>query len=349
MSMTPERTRAINTFLTQTPFAGAELHPLAGDASFRRYVRVRKGDSVAMLMDAPPGKEDVHPFIAVASYLHKKHFSAPAILASDAGQGFVLLEDLGDDSFTKILRADAGKEEELYAHAIDVLAAWHDDSKGFSNKTALPLPPYDTALLLKEVQLFADWYLPQVMGREKAAALHAEYMGLWKTILSEATLAADQFVHRDYHADNLMWLPSRAGTQKVGLLDFQDAVYGDAAYDMVSLLEDARRDVPASIVGNMLARYIQASGCDRARFMAAYAVLGAQRNSKIVGIFSRLAARDGKQHYLNYLPRVWGHLTKDVEHPSLAILKQWLDKHIAHEWRGVIAIRHDAKALQLSA
>lgn len=349
MTISSERMQGIHRFLSQTAFADAELTPLAGDASFRRYIRVRKAGKGAMLMDAPPAKENVRPFISIGAYLHAQGFSSPAILADDAAEGFVLLEDLGDDSFTRILKAAPDKEEELYAHAIDVLVAWHDQAGHFSNPKALALPAYDSALLLKEVRLFADWYLPQVMEREKAAALHAEYMELWSDIISEAHLATDRFVHRDYHADNLMWLPARSGFKKVGLLDFQDGVYGDAAYDMVSLLEDARRDVPPATVDAMLARYVKESGCDRTRFLNAYAVLGAQRNSKIVGIFSRLAARDGKHHYLHYLPRVWQHLTGDVQHPALATLKQWLDKHVAMPHRGVIRITHDAKALKLSA
>jgi aminoglycoside/choline kinase family phosphotransferase len=330
------RLKQITTLLADTPFKGAKLHPLAGDASFRRYVRVETPKAVAMLMDAPPQKEDVKPYIAVAEYLHALGFSAPGILARDVPAGLLLLEDLGDDSFTALLKRDAGLATELYSAAIDVVAQWH--KSGFSNPDALAQPVYDEVMLLREVALLADWFLPQVMGKDRAAALKPEYMELWQEILDDAPLQTNMWVHRDYHADNLMWLPKRAGIKRVGLLDFQDGVYGDAAYDLVSLLEDARRDVPLPLASAMLARYIEMAGCDRERFMTAYAVLGAQRNSKIVGIFARLAARDKKPHYLNFLPRVWGHLEHDLGHPALAKLRRWTDLHIPHDYRGVIAL-----------
>lgn len=350
----PARLEAIQRLLQNTDFSNAELQPLAGDASFRRYIRVLKGDRSAMLMDAPPDKEDVRPFMLTAQYLYDKGYSAPGILAEHAGAGLLLLEDLGDDSFTRILKAanpqeQATLERQLYAAAIDVLAQWHDSGAGFSNPQQLTVPVYDYALLMREVNLFADWFLPQILGKEQALKLASEYKSLWHDLISGTPLATDIWVHRDYHADNLMWLPERSGIKRVGLLDFQDGVYGDAAYDLVSLLEDARRDVPADVVDAMLRRYIDASGVNDDRFMAAYAMLGAQRNSKIIGIFARLAARDNKHHYLDYLPRVWKHLERDLQHPSLAKLREWTDKHIAPEHRGVISIRHSAGDLALTA
>ena len=323
----PERLEQILTFLADTPFNGAELHPLAGDASFRRYIRLHKDGATAMLMDAPPEKEDVRPFVATAEFLHAQGFSAPFIHARHEQGGLLLLEDLGDDSFSSVLKKNPGQEKELYSAAIDVLAHWHDASVGFSKPQNLPLPRYDGALLMREVALFTDWYLPQAVGAEKAAALADEYLAIWQTILSNAHLSTNLWVHRDYHADNLMWLPGRASHKRVGLLDFQDGVYGDGAYDLVSLLEDARRDVPQSLADAMLDRYIAALGLDREHFLAAYAVLGAQRNCKIIGIFSRLAARDGKTSYLSFLPRVWRHLEHDMQHPLLAPLKAWMEKN----------------------
>lgn len=342
-----ERGPQIRDFIQSTDFADATLAPLPGDASFRRYVRVHKNGAQAMLMDAPPGKEDVRPFISVAEYLHAQGYSAPAILARNPEAGFILLEDLGDALFSKALAADAAMEDTLYGHAIELLAQWH--SGDFSNPAALPLPQYDEALLMREVQLFCDWFMPQVAGKEKARALSREYLALWQEIIRSAPPEQNQFVHRDYHADNLLWLPGRDGIKKVGLLDFQDAVYGDAAYDLVSLLEDARRDVPPALAEKMLSRYLQASGADARRLRSAYALLGAQRNSKIIGIFSRLAARDGKQHYLNYLPRVWKHLEHDLAHPQMKALSQWIEAHVPQESRGIIPIAHDAQSLQLSA
>jgi aminoglycoside/choline kinase family phosphotransferase len=344
----PERLEQIQQFLSGTEYSQAELTPLAGDASFRRYIRVNKAGKQAMLMDAPADKEDVRPFVAVAEYIGGKGYSAPKIYARHVPQGLLLLEDLGNDSFTGLLRQEsvrARMEQTLYAAAIDLLAEWHDDKRGFSSPSALPLPVYDTALLQREVSLFADWFLPQVLGREKAAILRVDFMSLWERVLAKAKLATRVLVHRDYHADNLMWLPQRAGAARVGLLDFQDGVYGDAAYDLVSLLEDARRDVPPSLAEAMITRYTNAMNLNAEKFRTDYAILGAQRNCKIVGIFARLAARDGKLHYLNYLPRVWQHLERDVQHPALAELKHWLDTYVPKDSRGAIALRHSAAEL----
>lgn len=338
MTIAPARLEQITQFLAPTRFAGAELLPLAGDASFRRYIRLRKGAETAMLMDAPPDKEDIRPFVAVAEYLHANGFSAPFIHARHEGQGLLLLEDLGDDSFSAVLRANPGKERELYEAAIDVLAEWHDAAANFSKPAELVLPCYDESLLLREAALLPDWFLPMIAGAEKAEALREEYMALWKKIIAQSGLVSNVWVHRDYHADNLMWLPGRDGHKRVGLLDFQDGVYGDAAYDLVSLLEDARRDVPPVLALDMLERYIAASGIARERFLQGYAVLGAQRNCKIVGIFSRLAVRDGKRSYLNFLPRVWRHLEHDLQHPLLADLKCWMDKNVPSDKRGALAL-----------
>jgi len=339
MTIAAARLDQIRALLDGTPFKGAELHPLAGDASFRRYIRVRKDGLAAMLMDAPPDKEDVGTFISVAEYLCGQGYSAPSILARDAGAGLLLLEDLGDDSFTSVLKREGGLERELYGAAIDVLVHWHDEAKGFSQPESLVLPAYNLELLMREVSLFTDWYLPQIMEAGKAEALRPEYLEIWRAILSGASLAENVWVHRDYHADNLMWLPERKHVQRVGLLDFQDGVYGDAAYDLVSLLEDARRDVPKDLAEAMIERYLENSGVDHEKFLSAYAILGAQRNSKIIGIFARLAVRDDKQGYLNYLPRVWGHLENDLAHPLLRPLKNWMDRHVPAQYRGVISIK----------
>lgn len=322
----------------------AQLHPLAGDASFRRYIRITQGANSYMLMDAPPDKEDVRPFVSICNALVAKDFSAPRIIGSDETAGLLLLEDLGDDTFSRLLRADISREEEYYTAAVELLAAWHS---GALPPKALPL--YDTALFMREIMLFSNWFLPQLFDGAALADAQQSYVALWQELLAHAPLATDQFVHRDYHADNLMWLPARKGIARVGLLDFQDAVAGDAAYDLVSLLEDARRDVPVALARKMIAHYVQESGADAERFAHAYALLAAQRNSKIVGIFTRLAARDGKKHYLDYLPRVWGHLSRDAEHPKLAALKDWLDQYVPMDARGIITIRKDAQALGLAA
>lgn len=348
----PSRLEQITEFLDRNGYAGAVLHPLPGDASFRRYIRIEHDGKMAMLMDAPPQRENVRSYLTIAGYLHKNGYSAPEVFAQDPAIGLLLLEDLGDDSYTSVLKAAAGNdklEQSLYAAAIDVLAEWHDNKRRFADPKALALPKYDTALLMPEAMLFADWFLPQALGKEEAASLRAEYENIWRDVLKTAPLTTDHWVHRDYHADNLMWLPSRQGTQRVGLLDFQDGVYGDAAYDLVSLIEDARRDVSPALAEAMLERYLEATGADREQFLAAYAILGAQRNSKIVGIFSRLAARDNKFAYLKFLPRVWRHLEHDLEHPALAPLKAWIDRHIPAGMRGVITLRHTSQDLALTA
>lgn len=340
------RTEQILSFLAAGGFADAELHPLAGDASFRRYIRIRKGNKCAMLMDAPPEKENSRSYLNVAQYLYGLGYSVPNVLAHDLSLGLLLLEDLGDDLFSAVLRRDSAVENELYINAVDILVEW----RNLGSRSALQsLQPYDYKLLMQEVRLFSSWFLPQIVGKDEAARLGVEYLDIWARILQSATPAVNCFVHRDYHADNLMWLPARSGLKRVGMLDFQDAVYGDPAYDMVSLLEDARRDVSDDLAVAMIDRYVAGAGIDKQAFLASYALLGAQRNSKIVGIFSRLAARDGKQHYLNFLPRVWRYLEKDLAHPTLAELKRWIDEHVAAADRGVITIQHDSHDLALSA
>ncbi len=329
------RKEQIENFLRDTEFAGAQLWPLAGDASPRRYVRAVIGNKKAMIMDTPAEGENFPAFVQVAEYLYNNVYSAPAILARDMQQGFLLLEDLGDDSFTRILsQQKSGLENTLYCEAVDLLAQWH----AAAGSNSLPLPHYDEELYLREVSLFPDWFLPQIMDAEKAASLRSEYMAIWQEILRATPLAQNIFVHRDFHADNLMWLCEREGIKRVGLLDFQDAVLGDAAYDMVSLLEDARRDVPPVLVEAKIARYLVQTGINAEVFHNAYNILGAQRNSKIIGIFARLAVRDGKENYLKYLPRVWKHLERDIKHHLLKKLSDWLAENVPQDARGEIKI-----------
>ncbi len=327
------RREQLENFLNKTEFAGAEMQPLAGDASARRYVRARLGVKQAMVMDTPAEGENFPAFVQVAEYLYNSDYSAPQILARDMQQGFLLLEDFGDDSFTKILKSNIGEEELLYSAAIDLLSEWQS-----LNVKNMALPFYDEELYLREVSLFPDWFLPQVMGSEKASELRTEYMEIWREILRSFPLAKNTFVHRDFHADNLMWLSGRDSAKRIGLLDFQDAVIGDPAYDMVSLLEDARRDVPQGLVDLMIEKYLNQTGQDWKSFISAYNILGAQRNSKIIGIFVRLAVRDGKDSYLKLLPRVWRHLERDIKHPLLNKLNSWLKRNVADKFRGEIKL-----------
>ena len=318
-----DRERAIAAFLERAGWGRARRAALAGDASFRRYERIRDTDKAAVLMDAPPAKEDVRPFLAVAGYLARFGYSAPAIIAADPAAGLVLLEDLGDDLYARVLAA-SGDEGALYAAAVDLLADLH----------GRPPPADDDERLLTEATLLTDWHLPALNGAPLAAAARRDYVETWRALFALARTGPEVMVLRDYHADHLMWLPERSGLGRVGVLDFQDAVRGPAAYDLVSLLEDARRDVPPALAERMIDRYLALTGDDEGPFRAAYAVLGAQRNAKIVGIFTRLWKRDGKALYLDFIPRVWGLLERDLAHPALAPMRQWLDRHVPPEARG---------------
>jgi aminoglycoside/choline kinase family phosphotransferase len=298
---------------------------LAGDASFRRYDRLRRGGETAVLMDAPPPMENVAPFVEIADLLRGLGLSAPAILAEDRAAGLLLLEDFGAATYTALLQA--GEDETaLYALAVDALIHLH---RGFAAAASCTVPPYDDTRLLDEACLLTDWYMPALFGAPTADDVRREYCDLWRAAFAAARAVADTLVLRDYHVDNLIRLEGRAGAAACGLLDFQDAVIGPVSYDLVSLLEDARRDVPEALREAMLARYAAAfPDLDRDALMASYAVLGAQRNAKILGIFTRLDRRDGKPHYLGHIPRVWRWLEGDLVHPALAPLRDWFDRTI---------------------
>jgi aminoglycoside/choline kinase family phosphotransferase len=312
-------------FLAGCGWGAARPEPLSGDASFRAYYRVSDRDRRAIVMDAPPPQEDVAPFVAVANLLRDLGFSTPEIFAEDRGQGFLLLEDFGDDTYTRLL--DGGADEaSLYALAVDTLAALHN-AVARSGLPALPL--YDEARLLAEAGLLVDWYMPAVLAAPPAAAQRAEYLALWRRVLPHAALPFATLVLRDYHIDNLMRLPDRPGVRACGLLDFQDAVRGPPSYDLVSLLKDARRDVPAGLRREMTLRYLAAfPAFDPALLTRSAAILSAQRNCKILGLFTRLWRRDGKPRYLAHIPRVWRLLAEDLDHPALAPIAHWLDRHL---------------------
>jgi aminoglycoside/choline kinase family phosphotransferase len=330
----PDRSEAMDAFLEGIGMKGAVRSMLAGDASFRRYERVQHGGKVLVLMDAPPPWENVQPFIDVSALLDACGVSAPDIVAQDVAQGFLLLEDLGDALFTRLLKHEPAREAELYEAAVAALVAINQQSAAFVGA----LPPYDVDVYLREASLLVEWFLPQVMGVEKAQALLGEYRAIWRGVLAQAKLQQRTLVHRDYHADNLLWLADREGHRAVGMLDYQDALWGDPAYDLVSLLEDARRDVGANTVKQCIAQFTAATHEEPGDFAARYAVLGAQRNAKIIGIFTRLCVRDGKAHYLNYLPRVWAHFMNDLKHPLLAPVRDFIELYVPASSRGVIAV-----------
>jgi len=308
-----DRASLADRFLAATSWAQAARAPLAGDASNRRYERLTDPASgaTAVLMDAPPDKgEDVRPFVAVARFLRDRGLSAPAIYAADPESGFLLLEDLGDALFARVLAADPAPERQLYEAATHVLIALHEAAP-------LDLPAYDPPLMAELAGLAFAKYRAGILGDDGGAAL-ARFLPRFEDILRATTGGRRVVILRDYHAENLIWLPERSGPARVGLLDFQDAMLGHPAYDLVSLLQDIRRDVPAGIEIAMTDLYISATGSDDHAFRTAYAVLGAQRNLRILGVFARLATDYGKPHYVDMIPAVWAHLLRDLEHPALA-------------------------------
>ncbi|MES2753240.1 MAG: phosphotransferase [Pseudomonadota bacterium] len=308
------------TFLAAHGWGGATVVPLAGDASFRRYFRVAAGDRRAILMDAPPPHEDPRPFVAVARWLTAKGFAAPAIHAADEAAGLVLLEDFGDDRMRETVDAAPEREAELYASAVETLIALGSHDAG-------DVPPYDRAVYQREAALFVEYYCPAIGLDVDVAGYRAAWDEVLAGVLAEPRKVT---VLRDYHAENLMLV---AGRGELGLLDFQDALAGHPAYDLVSLLQDARRDVPQATERAMLARYKVATGAGE-EFDAAYWVLGAQRNAKIVGIFTRLWWRDGKPRYPALCPRVWRYLERDLMQPALAPVRSWFDANVPPDKRG---------------
>jgi aminoglycoside/choline kinase family phosphotransferase len=316
MSTLPD---GLHAFVAAAGWSGVAVEPLPGDASFRRYFRLRQdAGRTAMLMHAPPPHEDPAPFLHVAHWLTANGLRAPAILAEDAAQGWVLTEDFGNDRMRDWLDAYPADEMLAYAAAIDALVALHRVPAG-------PFAPYDMAVYAREAALFTEWYCP-AMGLDVDAA---SYDAAWAEALGPllARQGAGVTVLRDYHAENIMLLDGKASAPQ-GLIDFQDALVGHPAYDLVSLLQDARRDVAPQLETAMLARYCAAMDVSGDDFAADYALLGAQRNAKIVGIFTRLNARDGKPKYLALIPRVWAALERDLVHPALAPVARWFDAHI---------------------
>ncbi len=338
------RALQIAGFLDQIGWAGARREHVKGDASTRRYERLIERGRSAILMDSPRqpdgppirgGKpysriahlaEDTVPFAAVAVVLRSLNYSAPEILAADFERGFLLVEDLGR---TGVVENGLHVPERMKA-ATDVLVDLHRHDMPREvplDRGAYHVPSYDMDALLIETELLLDWYLPH-MRRAPTQAQREEFVALWRHVLTPIVEAPTAWVLRDYHSPNLMWLPEREGISRVGLLDFQDAVIGHPAYDVVSLLQDARVDVPEALEMQLLTQYVTGRRAADSRFQpldfaAAYATLGAQRATKILGIFVRLALRDGKQDYLKHIPRLIAYLDRDLAHPSMAPLRTW--------------------------
>ena len=367
--MTDARRDVMTSFLAESGWGTAELKPLPGDASTRRYIRLQMGARTAMLMDQPQHAEaptagpdatpdarkalgynalarlagaDCARFVATARYLRDCGLAAPEVLAADIPQGFLVLEDLGDDLYTDVIAA-GGNERAMYHAAIEALVRLHARPAPAWLTSDKPLFHYDDTAMLAEVDLLTEWFLPLALKRTVEGDLADEHRALWRDVL-HALGGARVFVHRDFHAQNLLWRAGQKGLARVGVLDFQDALAGAPAYDVVSLLEDARRDVAPELAQEMKDSYIAASrdqgvALDPEHFRLTAAVLAAQRNAKIIGIFARLYKRDNKPRYLAHLPRVWRYMEHDLQHPALARLRSWYDRHVPKESR---AIRSDA-------
>ena len=309
-------------FLMRAGWGDADIMPLAGDASFRRYFRVVAPGRQAVLMDAPPPHEDPRPFVHVAEYLTSLGLRAPAILARDLDAGLLLIEDFGDQRMREAVDADLASEASVYRGVVDVLIDLHRHAPA-----ALPRHGLDN--WISEVGLFTEWYCPQ-LGLDVD---EAGFQKAWHDVLAPFDSGGDPWVTelRDYHAENIM-LTDGEGNARFGLLDFQDARVGHPAYDLVSMLQDARRDVSPSVEAAMLAHYKAATkrGDD---FDAAYWALGAQRNTRILGVFVRLWKRDGKAHYRSFQSRMWGLLERDLAHPALEPVRRWFDANVPAEAR----------------
>ena len=348
-----ERLIAIHAFLARAGYAAAPLRYLQGDASVRRYARLFPANSPPLvLMDWPPQPdgppirdglpysriahlaEGVRPFVAIARALSKAGMSAPEILAQDLDAGLLVLEDFGDRVFGVEMKS-GNQQAVLWRAGVDALVALRASTPppvmALADGSQVRMPHYDAQAFGIETELLLDWYWPAIYGAPAPAASRAEYMSLWKVIFARLATLPHGWALRDFHSPNLLWLPDRASPRNAGLIDFQDAQIGPHAYDLVSLVQDARVDVAAPLERELLARYCDAVAAnipffDREAFVWSFAALGAQRNCKILGIFARLAHRDGKPQYLAHIPRIWGYLARDLAHPELAGLKSWFDR-----------------------
>lgn len=317
-----ERAKLRADFIARSGWSDAKETLLAGDASFRRYFRLRRASGSAVVMDAPPPHEDVRPFGRIGRHLLALGLSAPEILAEDATHGFLLLEDLGDNTFAHALE-QGGDEAELYERATDVLAALH----AAPEHGLLPgLAAYAGEALIEAAMLLPEWYLPAATDRATPAEETERYRAAWRQCLAHLPATGETLLLRDYHKDNLVWLPQRPGVRACGLLDFQDAQRGHPSYDLVSLIEDARRDVTPAVYDACFDRYIAATGLGAADFTTGFALMAAQRHARVIGLFVRLWKRDGKPVYLPHLPRVWRLFERALQHEALEPLRAWVDR-----------------------
>ena len=346
-----ERLKALRQFLEKAGFVEATRRRMPGDASIRSYARLNQNGTSFILMnsprrpDGPPiydGKpyssavhlaEDVRPFVAMDEALRARGLSAPEIYHSDLAHGFLITEDLGPAVF---FEGDPPRPiADRYEVATDMLVALHREALPQRIPlagTEYAIPAFDTDALLVEIGLMPEWYLPD-RGVTLSAAARSEFIAMWRELLDRSLEPARSWVLRDFHSPNLIWLEAREGIKRVGLIDFQDAVFGPPAYDLVSLLQDARLDVPEMLELALLSRYIKARRAadqrfDAGAFAATYAIMSAQRNTRLLGTFARLNRRDGKPQYLRHQPRIWAYLTRSLDHPILASIKGWYAAHV---------------------
>jgi len=347
-----ERIAAIRSFLDDSGLGDAERHRMQGDASTRIFERLTLGGKSMILMNAPrrpdgppvrDGKpysaiahlaEDVTPYVALARGLRDRNLSAPEILHADLPNGLIVMEDLGE---VRVVEGEPPAPiEARYEAAVDALISLHrrrlPETISIAPQLDHRLPRYDLDAFLIEAELLLDWYLPSV-DAPPTDDMRREFAALWRDALEPALAAPPTWVLRDYHSPNLLWLPDRDDVARIGVLDFQDALIGPAAYDVASLLQDARVDVPEDMEMALLGRYVRARRSDDPRFDVAgfsqlYATLAAQRATKILGIFARLDRRDGKPQYLRHMPRIWTYLQRALAHPALAPLKAWYDGNV---------------------
>ncbi len=354
------RIEAISDFLSREPeWTDAHVEYLQGDASARAYARLEAGGRHAVLMDmprqpdGPPIRgglpysriahlaEDVRPFVAIAGVLKEAGLSAPEIYAADLDRGFLLLEDFGERVFGREVENGASQAE-LWRAAVEALvmvsAVPVPDDIRLADGSTYRLPLQDKGALAIETELVPDWYWPALKGTPIPDDARAEFMSLWDGVIARLIAMPSGLALRDYHSPNLMWLPERRGGARAGLLDFQDALRGPLAYDLVSLLQDARVDVPQELENTLFSEYCTArkasdAAFDKEAFSFAYAALGAQRNTKILGIFARLAKRDAKPQYLKHIPRIWRYAERSLAHPELGGLRAWYDRHLPPDIR----------------
>ena len=345
------RAKGVMEILRAAGWQDAQREFMLGDASTRAYERLTKPDGGrAILMISPPrpdgppvryGKpysaiaklaENIRPFVAIDRALRAEGLSAPEIYAADLASGFAVLEDLGAEGVVD----ESGPIRDRYAEAAAALARIHaqprSDTIAMEDGSLYRIPPYDLDALLIEIELLSEWYAPHVAGAQLSSGQRATFVNLWRQTAIEIVNGPATWTLRDYHSPNLIWLPEREGIKRVGIIDFQDCVMGHPAYDVVSLLQDARVSVPDEMELRLLGHYAQlrradAADFDMAGFARAYAILGAQRATKILGIFARLDKRDRKPQYLAHLPRVTRYLRKNLAHPALAALREW---HVAN-------------------